>query len=93
MMGTASWSFEEIRAPNIFYSINVMQATVSGAFWRVVGTTLALWLPLVPLFLLVRHAISSRSPSRWGFLCSLPCLAFPIRQICGLRCRASCRDL
>ena len=40
------------------------QATVSGALWRIVGTTLALWLPLVPLFLLVRHAISSRSPSR-----------------------------
>jgi hypothetical protein len=37
---------------------------MSGALGRVVGTTLALWLPLLPLFLFVRHAISSRTPSR-----------------------------
>ena len=42
----------------------MLQATMTGALARVVGTTLALWLPLVPLYLFVRHAISSRSPSR-----------------------------
>ena len=40
----------------------LLQATMTGALARVVGTTLALWLPLVPLYLFVRHAISSRSP-------------------------------
>lgn len=45
----------------------MLQATMTGALARVVGTTLALWLPLVPLYLFVRHAISSRSPSRWVF--------------------------
>ena len=44
----------------------MLQATMTGALARVVGTTLALWLPLVPLYLFVRHAISSRSPSRWA---------------------------
>ena len=44
--------------------LQVLQATMTGALARVVGTTLALWLPLVPLYLFVRHAISSRSPSR-----------------------------
>ncbi len=43
----------------------LLQATMTGALARVIGTTLALWLPLVPLYLFVRHAISSRSPSRW----------------------------
>ncbi len=37
---------------------------MSGALGRIVGTTLALWLPLVPLYLFVRHAIQSRTPSR-----------------------------
>lgn len=37
---------------------------MTGALARVIGTTLALWLPLVPMYLFVRHAISSRSPSR-----------------------------
>lgn len=46
----------------------VLQATMTGALARVIGTTLALWLPLVPLYLFVRHAISSRSPSRWAAL-------------------------
>lgn len=37
---------------------------MTGALGRIVGTTLALWLPLVPLYLFVRHAIQSRTPSR-----------------------------
>ena len=40
---------------------------MSGALGRVVGTTLALWLPLLPVFLFARHAINSRTPSRHGF--------------------------
>ena len=41
---------------------------MSGALGRVVGTTLALWLPLLPLFLFARHAINSRTPSRRALL-------------------------
>jgi hypothetical protein len=41
------------------------QASMTGALGNVVGTTLALWLPLLPVFLFVRHAINSRSPSRY----------------------------
>lgn len=39
---------------------------MTGALGRIVGTTLALWLPLVPLYLFVRHAIQSRTPSRFA---------------------------
>ncbi|CAL8462710.1 g2243 [Coccomyxa elongata] len=41
-----------------------VKASMTGALGRIVGTTLALWLPLVPLYLFVRHAIQSRTPSR-----------------------------
>lgn len=50
----------------------VGQASMAGALGRVVGTTLALWLPLVPLYLFVRHAIQSRTPSRCALRSQAP---------------------
>ncbi|CAL5223140.1 g5605 [Coccomyxa viridis] len=63
-----------------------VKATMTGALARVVGTTLALWLPLVPLYLFVRHAISSRSPSRTKKGASNKLQAPPVtfRDVAGL---------
>ena len=47
-----------------------VQATLSGAAARMLGTVIALWLPLVPIFLIMRHTLGSRSNLRcWPCLC------------------------
>lgn len=38
-----------------------VKATITGAIGRMLGTVFALWLPLVPLFLVMRHALGGRS--------------------------------
>ncbi|KAK9795934.1 hypothetical protein WJX73_007369 [Symbiochloris irregularis] len=38
-----------------------VKATITGALGRMLGTVFALWLPLVPLFLVMRHALGGRS--------------------------------
>ncbi len=41
-----------------------MRATVTGAVLRVVGTALALWIPLTPLIFIMRRALSGKTNSR-----------------------------
>ncbi len=41
-----------------------MRATVTGALARVLGTALALWLPLIPLLFIVRRAVSGKTKTR-----------------------------
>lgn len=41
-----------------------MRATVTGALVRVVGTALALWIPLTPLFFIMRRALNGKTNSR-----------------------------
>lgn len=43
---------------------HALQATIMGALGRMVGTIFALWLPLIPLFLVMRHALGGRSSMR-----------------------------
>ena len=52
-----------------------MQATLSGAAARMLGTVIALWLPLVPIFLIMRHTLGSRSNLRRAAV--LHCLQTP----------------
>jgi hypothetical protein len=41
-----------------------MRATVTGALLRVIGTALALWIPLTPLFFIMRRALNGKTNSR-----------------------------
>lgn len=41
-----------------------MRATVTGALVRVIGTALALWIPLTPLFFIMRRALNGKTNSR-----------------------------
>jgi hypothetical protein len=41
-----------------------VRATVTGALLRVIGTALALWIPLTPLFFIMRRALNGKTNSR-----------------------------
>ena len=43
-----------------------VRATVTGALLRVIGTALALWIPLTPLFFIMRRALNGKTNSRRG---------------------------
>ena len=41
-----------------------MRATVTSALVRVFGTALALWIPLMPLFFIMRRALNGKTNTR-----------------------------
>lgn len=49
-----------------------MRATVTGALLRVIGTALALWIPLTPLFFIMRRALNGKTNSRCSLVSQHP---------------------